>query len=116
MKINKSKRIKIGKIPIILSIVGLVVVFALYLFLFKGTILGWSVYSNPTPTSTINYSPPTDDQKKAGEAIKEQSVSDSSKPDSSKSDAVASPQPQAGGKSVANLTVTSKNQTSSLLQ
>jgi hypothetical protein len=118
MKIKRSRKISKQTLYVIITAISLLVVLlGAYLFFFKGNILGWSIYSKPKISSSINYSPPTDDQKKAGDAIKEPSVTNSTKPGSTNSDKASTPEPQSNGKSSISLTITAanKNQLRSLI-
>lgn len=104
MKIKKSqKNLKTKLYAVIVVVVLLLSLLAVYLYYFKGTIFGWSLYSAPKTASSINYDEPTDDQKKSGQNIKEVST-DTTKTDSS--DTPTKPEPQSNGKSSVSLTIT----------
>lgn len=109
-----KKRI-IPKKALILGIIIAVLVVAcigtlVYLYKFNGSILGW----RPNPTkeqSDINYSPPTEAQKKAGDKVKQNTTNnDSPKPSTESGSELPAPIPQSNGKGKVDITITDASQ------
>lgn len=108
---NKTKRTAILTASAVLIIGIFATVY--YLYGLKGSLFGWSAYPK---TSTI-YSPPTSDQTKNGQQIKNQSIQNNqAKPGSSGSDQPPDPTTQSSGKSVVEMSITAANQTDTALQ
>ena len=117
MKINKKKRFTKNKL-LLATILAMVVVVALitYLYCFKGSLFGMSFKKQTPTTSLINYSPPSEEQKEAGDNVKENVVkSDTSKPGTS-NDQPPAPVPQTSGKSKVNVAIPSSSQNGSNLK
>lgn len=106
---NQNKKYII--IAIVILLIGIASI-ATYIFAFKGALFGWSPLAQEK--SGINYDKPTEEQKKAGEDIKSESVNQE-KPSES-TDQTPAPIPQPNGKSKVDLTITAANQNGSLLQ
>jgi flagellar basal body-associated protein FliL len=110
---NKSKKI----ILIVIAAVVLLIAAGLaYVYLFNGNLLGWKKSSNE---SSINYQPPTDSQKSAGEETKANSVNDSQS-NSTKQDPgdtpATPPTTQPDGTSKVEVSITAANQNGSVFQ
>lgn len=74
-------------------------------------------FKKSTPPNSINLAPPTADQKKAGDAAKQNAVQPAAKSTPSGSDQPPAPVPQTGtSKNRVNVTITAANQTSSSYQ
>lgn len=87
----------------------------IYVYAFNGSIFGWK--KTPASDSSINYSPPTEEQKKAGENTKDASLNSSQeqKPNNT-NETPAPPTPTQGSKSNVSLVITAANQNPTSLQ
>lgn len=87
-----------------------------YLYKFNGSILGWQ--PNPIKElSTINYDQPTEEQKKAGEEVKQSTATGDSKPPAESGESkLPAPSPQPSGKGKVDITITAANQNGATLQ
>jgi hypothetical protein len=121
MKIQNKKTYSKSKIIITSTILVILIIssLALYIYAFNGSIFGWSLSNKASQDSSINYEKPSDDQKKAGDTIKETSAnneSDSTKPGTSGSDQPQAPVPQDNGKGKVEMTITSSSVNDGVLQ
>jgi hypothetical protein len=109
VKINKQKTI--SKWQFILAtvvVVAAVIAIAIYAY----GLLGGA----PKESASIDYKEASNDQKKAGESIKKQSVvTNGSKPNTG-SDSPAAPIPQENGKAKVDITISSANQNGNVFQ
>lgn len=114
MKIKRNSIVSGKKSLIIVGMFALLFTgfVSAYFFLYKAST------NSVERRSPINYGTATDDQKKAGEQTKENSVNpnDSSKPNTSGSDQAANPIQQDSGKGRVSATLTTANQKGSTLQ
>lgn len=115
---NKSSKAKTIIISLIVALL-LITSVALYLYAFNGNLFGWSPNSKIDQNSSIDYDKPTDDQKEAGNATKENSTnneSDPTKPVVGGSDQPQAPIPQENGKGKVDITITSSSIDNGTLQ
>lgn len=114
MKIKKKSGINIKRnILVVVSVLLIASAFLVYTYSSSGSLFGWHPFGTAKDKNAVNYDKPTDEQKQAGDTIKEQSVG---KTDTTTSDDPSSPEPQANGKSTVDVTITAKNKNGSLLQ
>lgn len=80
-----------------------------YVYALNGSIFGWK--KPPVNDSSINYSPPTEEQKQAGENTKDASLNspEEQKPNNT-AETPTPPTPAQGSKSIIGLTITAANQ------
>lgn len=111
MKIKKSKQSRKKIIASGAILLLLLVIVGLYVYVFKGTLFGWSPINKPAGNdSKIDYNPPTTEQVNAGSTIKEQSATDETKPGLSNE---INSRPQSDN---IDVTITATNKTGSALQ
>ena len=112
--LNKNR---FSKKRLLVSLGIIVIALAAFLFwyvvIFNGSILGWSLHSKEVSSHGPDYNKPSSQQTANGAQIKANSLNDSSKTGSSGSDTPPAPVPSSGGKSVAQMSITATNQTSS---
>ncbi|HET6746729.1 MAG TPA: hypothetical protein VFH06_01330 [Candidatus Saccharimonadales bacterium] len=110
---NTKKYFIAAGIIIVLVVAGL----ATYVLAFKGTLFGWP-HQNTSDNST-SYSKPSEEQIKAGNDTKKDTVDSESKPSSgSNTDHPTSPDTpsQSGSKTTVSMTITAANQNGSVFQ
>ena len=117
MKLPEKKSLSKKKLTLII-ITGVlllgVISSVIYVYVFKGNLLGWSANKSD---GKINYDKPTEEQKKAGEDAKKKTV-DETKPNSfGNTDQTPTPTPQSGeNKAKTTIDITNNNQNGGLLQ
>jgi len=110
MKTTTHKRIKKWPIVILVVVVCIFVISTLYIFVYRGTIIGWSPYMMDSD-SLIN------EQNTNGSQIKQQSLQNTEKgTGQSGSDQPPSPKPQPNAKSIVDVIFTAANQSDSTVQ
>lgn len=110
----KTKRSISKKLLLLLALItGVLVMLFIYLYSFHGNIYGWQPFGTASDSSG-QYGPPTEEQIKAGDEIKKQNIKENTSKSSvpSTTDQSAGSTPQAKGKSVVDIYLTVKNQTS----
>lgn len=113
--INQKKSHK--KLYTITSVVFILLLgLFIYVYIFNGSVFGWTLHRNANKSSSIDYSPATNEQKKAGDEVKSNTVTNPTKPSGSNSDTPPDPVPQAGGKSIVDMSITAVNQNGSIFQ
>ena len=87
-----------------------------YVYAFNGSIFGWK--KPPVKDASINYNPPTEEQKQAGENTKDASLnpSEEQKPNNTNETPTPPSTPTPGSKSTVTLTITAANQNPPSLQ
>lgn len=114
MKIKKKNGINVKRNVLVVGLILLIVsAFLFYTYTKSVSLFGWHPFDTSKDGGAVNYNKPTDDQKQAGDTIKEQSVG---KTDANTSDNPPSPEPRANDKSIVDVTITAKNKNGSLLQ
>lgn len=117
MKILKRKNSIKNKIILVLVVIALLIATSfVYFFILKRSLFGWSPIGSVSSNSSINYEKPTDEQKNAGNAIKNNSVTDSEKDTRPSSDRPTPPIPQEDGRAEITVFITAASQNGSLVQ
>lgn len=119
LKIKSKKISKKTSLIIVAALAVVLIALACYVFLFKGSLFGWSPYSTDASTGInhgTDYKAPTNAQIKEGDQIKSNSLNDKSKTGSSGSDQPPAPTPTSNGKSSVGVTITATNQTNDAFQ
>ncbi|MDN5275357.1 MAG: hypothetical protein JWN33_6 [Candidatus Saccharibacteria bacterium] len=88
----------------------------LYIYAFNGTFFGWTPKSVSDEASSINLNTPSAEQISDGNASKQNTIDNSSSKTGTGSDQPPAPTPQPTGKSVVAATITSVNESDTMLE
>lgn len=118
MKISNSHYSKRNLVTLIAIAAIIAAGSMLYVYAFNGNLFGWHKNnSSATVTSKgINYKPPTSDQKKTGDQIKQESLDASNGKTNTQSDTPPAPTPHTGSKSTVGVSITASNQNGNTYQ